>query len=130
MVLAIKELKLSVKFPCRLTLQHAGRPISPEIQSDGTNVFPVGRDVAVKEDKKMDYMEINVNLATDKGGNIMAGIIKVGLKDIGSSEGESQTLSLQKCLDPYATCMLIVKSVKINRSRVKKGNLGEDWKKT
>ena len=128
-VLLIKELKLSVKFPCRLTLQHAGRPISPEIQSDGTNVFPVGRDIAVKEDRKRDYIEINVNLATDKGGNIMAGIIKLSLKDIGSMEGESQTLSLQKCLDPYATCLLIIKSVKVNRSRVKKGMLGDDWKK-
>ena len=28
-VLMIKELKLSVKFPCRLTLQHAGRILSP-----------------------------------------------------------------------------------------------------
>ena len=58
----------------------------------------------------------------------MAGIIKINLKDIGSSEGQSLTISLQKCLDPYATCLLIVKSVKINRSRVKKGFSGDDWK--
>jgi hypothetical protein len=87
MVLLVKELKLAVKFPCRLTLQHAGKPLSPEIQSDGSNVFPVGRDISIKEDKKRDYCEINVNLATDKGGNIMAGIIKINLKDISSSEG-------------------------------------------
>jgi hypothetical protein len=41
----------------------------------------------VKEEKTKDYLEINVNLATDKGGNIMAGIIKINLKDIASSEG-------------------------------------------
>lgn len=58
----------------------------------------------------------------------MAGIIKINLKDIGSSEGQSLTVSLQKCLDPYATCLLVVKSVKTNRSRVKKGTLGGDWK--
>jgi len=85
LVLLVKELKLSVKFPCRLTLQHGGRPVSPEIQSDGSNVFPVNRDISIKEEKKKDYLEINVNLATDKGGNIMAGIIKINLKDIGSS---------------------------------------------
>ena len=85
LVLLVKELKLSVKFPCRLTLQHAGRPVSPEIQSDGSNIFPVNRDISVKEEKRKDYLEINVNLATDKGGNIMAGIIKINLKDIGSS---------------------------------------------
>lgn len=38
----------------------------------------------MKEDKKKDYIEVNVNLATDKGGNIMAGIIKISLKDISS----------------------------------------------
>lgn len=85
LVLLVKELKLSVKFPCRLTLQHAGRPVSPEIQSDGSNIFPVNRDISVKEEKRKDYLEINVHLATDKGGNIMAGIIKINLKDIGSS---------------------------------------------
>lgn len=82
LLLLVKELRLSVKFPCRLTLQHAGRPISPEIQSDGSNVFPLNREVSVKEEKKKDCLEINVNLATDKGGNIMAGIIKINPKDI------------------------------------------------
>ena len=50
-------------------------------------MFPVNRDINLKEEKKKDYIEINVNLATDKGGNIMAGIIKINLKDIGTSEG-------------------------------------------
>ena len=48
LVLLIKELKLSVKFPCRLTLQHSGRPVSPETQSNGSNVFPVNRDISIK----------------------------------------------------------------------------------
>ena len=55
----------------------------------------------------------------------MAGIIKINLKDIASSQGDNLTVSLQKCLDPYATCLLTVKSVKINRSRVKKGLLDD-----
>ena len=54
----------------------------------------------------------------------MAGIIKINLKDISSSEGENLTISLQKCLDPYATCLLTVKSVKLNRSRIKKSGIG------
>jgi hypothetical protein len=83
-------------------------------------VFALNREVSIKEEKNKDYLEINLNLATDKGGNIMAGIIKINLRDISSSEGENLTISLQKCLDPYATCLLTVKSVKINRSRVKK----------
>ena len=90
-------------------------------------MFPINRDIAIKEDQKRDYGEINVNLATDKGGNIMAGIIKINLREIAGSEGESLTLSLQKCLDPYATCMLVVKSVKVHKtSRVKRGKLGDE----
>jgi hypothetical protein len=54
----------------------------------------------------------------------MAGIIKINLKDISNSEGENLTVSLQKCLDPYATCLINIKSVRINRSRVKKGLMG------
>ena len=87
LVLHVTELKLSVKFPCRLTLQHAGKPVSPEIQSNGSNVFPLNREINLKEDKKKDAAEINVNLVTDKGGNIMAGIIKVNLKEVASQEG-------------------------------------------
>lgn len=56
----------------------------------------------------------------------MAGIIKINLNDIATSEGESLTTSLQKCLDPYATCLFTVKSVKLNRSRVRKGTVVED----
>jgi hypothetical protein len=59
----------------------------------------------------------------------MAGIIKINLKDISSSEGENLTISLQKCLDPYATCLLTVKSVKLNRSGLKRSAIGEDRKK-
>jgi hypothetical protein len=41
--------------------------------------------VTIKEDRPKDSLEININLATDKGGNIMAGIMKINLKEIDSS---------------------------------------------
>lgn len=56
----------------------------------------------------------------------MAGIIKINLKDICSSEGEDVTFTLQKCLDPYANCTILIKAVKISKSRIKKTNLFED----
>jgi hypothetical protein len=52
----VKELRLSVKFPCRLTLQHAGRPVSPEIPSNSSSVFAVNRDISIKEEKNKDYL--------------------------------------------------------------------------
>ena len=36
----------------------------------------------------------------------MAGIIKINPKDISHSEGQSLTVSLQKCLDQSADCLL------------------------
>jgi hypothetical protein len=58
----------------------------------------------------------------------MAGIMRLNLKDINSSEGQTLTISLQKCLDPYATCTIYVKSVKVSKSRVKTINISEDKK--
>ena len=58
----------------------------------------------------------------------MAGIIKINLKDISSSEGQTLTLSLQKCLDSYATCTLLVKSVKLTKSKTKNINPSDEKK--
>jgi hypothetical protein len=55
-----------------------------------------------------DPIEIMIHLTTEKGGNIMAGIIKLNPKDISSSEGQSLTVGLQKCLDQTASCLLKV----------------------
>jgi hypothetical protein len=52
--LIIKELKLSVKFPCKLTFQHAGKALTSEISSNATNVFSVNKDVALKEERPKD----------------------------------------------------------------------------
>jgi len=56
----------------------------------------------------------------------MAGIIKINLKDISSSEGQNITVSLQKCLDSYATCTIFVKSARLNKSRIKNFNPNDD----
>ena len=56
----------------------------------------------------------------------MAGIIKINLKDINSSEGQIINQNLQKCLDPYATCSLHIKSVKLNKSRIKNTNFVDE----
>lgn len=86
LTLSIKELKLAVKFPCKLTFHHAGKTITSEIASSAaTNLFTVNKEITIREDRPRDTIEININLATDKGGNIMAGIIRLNLKDMNSS---------------------------------------------
>jgi len=56
----------------------------------------------------------------------MAGIIRLALKDISSSEGQLLTVALQKCLDPSSTCSILLRSVRITRSRSKNVNLVDD----
>jgi hypothetical protein len=56
----------------------------------------------------------------------MAGIIRMALKDISSSEGQLLTVALQKCLDPSSTCTILLRSVRINRSRAKNINIVDD----
>jgi hypothetical protein len=52
----------------------------------------------------------------------MAGIVKINMKDITSIFSKNQTVSLQKCLDSNATCLLVVNSVKNLKSRVLKSS--------
>lgn len=58
----------------------------------------------------------------------MAGIIKINLKEMNTSEGQIINLTLQKCLDPYASCAIYVKSIRMNKSRVKTMILMDDKK--
>lgn len=58
----------------------------------------------------------------------MAGIIKINLKEINTNEGQIITLTLQKCLDPYASCSIYVKSIRMSKSRVKTMILMDDKK--
>jgi hypothetical protein len=55
----------------------------------------------------------------------MAGIIRISFDELASSEGDNLNLSLQKCLDLYATCLITVKSVNLSRSKTKDANLGK-----
>lgn len=61
-----------------------------------------------------------MHLTTDKGGNIMAGIIKLAGKDICASEGQTLTVGVQKCLDSNASCLIKIDRVwtnKVNKAK-------------
>ena len=55
----------------------------------------------------------------------MAGIIKLNPKDLSSSEGQSITVRLQKCLDQGANCLLKVERVWLTRSSKAKSLMGD-----
>jgi hypothetical protein len=55
----------------------------------------------------------------------MAGIIKLNGKDICSSEGQTITVGLQKCLDPNASVLLKVDRVWANKVSKAKSMIGD-----
>lgn len=55
----------------------------------------------------------------------MAGIIKLNPKDLSSSEGQSLTVGLQKCLDQTASCLLKIDRVWLTKTSKAKSLMGE-----
>jgi hypothetical protein len=55
----------------------------------------------------------------------MAGIIKLNPRDLSSSEGQSLTVGLQKCLDQSASCLLKVERVWLTKNTKAKSLIGE-----
>jgi len=54
----------------------------------------------------------------------MAGIIKLNPKDISHSEGQSLTVTLQKCLDQTANCLLKIEKIYVTRNNKAKSMAG------
>lgn len=50
-MLSIYTVKLTVKFPCRMSLHYDGKPITTEVESN-SNVFTFNQDITIKIDPK------------------------------------------------------------------------------
>ena len=118
---------MNVKFPCRVALQHQGKVLGPDTACQpGTSTFPINQSVTVRGDSRKQTIEINVMLATEKGGDIMAGLVRLDTQELAKSEGEHMNIPLQKCLDPYATCSLTVSTARLSKSPIKRSPINED----
>ena len=73
LMLTVFSVQLEIKFPCKMSLHHNGKPLTGELEPH-SNVFTFNQDVNIKTDAEED-LEINAYLATEKGGSILAGII-------------------------------------------------------
>lgn len=78
--ITIYFVKLTVKFPCRMSLQQAGKPITPEVDPSG-NTFTFNQDVTLKVEADTD-LEISAYLTTEKGGSILAGVISSSINNL------------------------------------------------
>lgn len=90
---------MSVKFPCKMRIEHNGIPLTTEAGLSDTQKFVFNQEVTLKEDGDKQYSEVTVTLITEKGGKYIAGIMKLSHTDLIRSEGECLTIPLAKCLD-------------------------------
>lgn len=105
-MLSIYTIRLTVKFPCRMSLHQDGKPITTEVEPNA-NVFTFNQDVTIKVNLKSD-VEINAYLSTGKGGSILAGLIAIPVDALAAKEGSRFTLPLQKCIDTAAAAEMKV----------------------
>lgn len=71
---------MAVKFPCKLTLNYQNKTIRSDVSVNESGKYVIEREVKARSENS-EAVEILVHLTTEKGGNIMAGIIKINPKD-------------------------------------------------
>lgn len=108
-MISIYTIKLTVKFPCRMSLHQDGKPITTEVEPIA-NVFTFNQDVTIRVNLKSD-VEISAYLSTGKGGSILAGLIGMGVDALAAKEGARFTVPLQKCIDTAAMAEIKVNHV-------------------
>lgn len=73
---SILNLSLKVKFPCKIYLEHAGNTITNEVAASSPNKFLFNQEVTLKNDTDKDYIEVVVQLVTDKGAKYVGGVLR------------------------------------------------------
>ena len=102
--LNILNLNLKIKFPCKVYLEHAGAAITTEVAASSPNKFTFNQEATLKNDTDKEYIEVLVQLVTDKGAKYVGGVLKFMESELIGSEGERIVVNMQKCLDSDAFC--------------------------
>ena len=109
------SLSLKIKFPCKVYLEHSGNAITTEVATSAPNKFTFNQEVTLKNETEKDYIEVLVQLVTDKGAKYVGGVLKFVEKELIGSEGERVVIPLAKCLDSDAACEVRVDQVATSR---------------
>jgi hypothetical protein len=62
-------------------------------------------------------------LTTEKGSNIVAGLLRMEIPDLMNSQGQVANFGLYNCVDPYAKCQVKILRIKKNKVRRDKSRL-------
>ena len=75
--LTIRTLTLSIKFPCKLYLEHAGKTITSEVSPSQQNKCTFNQEASLTNSTDKSYLEIVVYLHTEKGSRYVGGVIQL-----------------------------------------------------
>jgi hypothetical protein len=119
--LNIVNLSLKIKFPCRVYLEFNGSALTSEVAASSPNKFTFNQEVSIKNETDKEYIEVLVQLVTDKGAKYVGGVLKFVEKELIGSEGERIAVPLSKCLDTDAVLDVRVDQVTTEKILKKEG---------
>ena len=106
------KVHLTVKFPCRMSLRYEGQKISDQVSSTGNSEFLFNQEIVLKDTAMKGCFEIATHLSTEKGNQIMAGIMKIDNQDLIHHRGQTLNFGLSNCLDSNAKCLIKVEKAR------------------
>ncbi len=110
-VLTLTSVKMKVKFPCKMAIEHSGHPLTKEVPPNEEGKFVFNQEIRLKEESDKMFAELSVSLVTDKGSRYVSGMIKLYHNELIRSEGERLVVTLSRCLDSEAICEVRVDKV-------------------
>lgn len=128
--LSVLNLSLKIKFPCKVYLEYAGNPITSEVAASSPNKFIFNQEITIKNETDKEYIEVLVQLTTDKGAKYVGGVLRFVEKELIGSEGERILVPIAKCLDSEAVCEVRVDQVATSRITKKESGRKKHPQKT
>jgi hypothetical protein len=83
----IQSIKMKVKFPCKMVLEHKNAPITTDVTPNDMNKFIFNQEVTLKDENGKPFFEIMASLMTDKGAKYIAGVLKLQQSELIKQEG-------------------------------------------
>jgi len=74
--LTILSLTIKIKFPCKIYLEYDGTPLTSEVAPASPNRFVYNQEVTLSNSTDKDYIEVLLQLVTDKGSKYVGGVLK------------------------------------------------------
>ena len=114
--LRINQVKMKVKFQCKMKIDYNNEPITLEVPHAGSNVYHFNQDITLCEESTSDNcFTLSVSLVTSKGAKYIAALAHLYHNELirvsDSGHNSKLLLPLSKCLDPEGTIELIVKEI-------------------